>query len=147
MWEGSICCTSSSKGWASTASFIEDGWGQEMRSFRSQSLLVNRLSGERLPESWLAAALNGLHLIGWKRYAVCGLRSWWFRWLLTVSREIEGAGPTVEKWREWLTRTVVERKHRTPSCRDRAEARPDGVHNTPAPENWPIYTHQVSGSS
>lgn len=78
----------------------------------------------------------------------CGLRSWWFRWLCEYRERLKGLGPhTVEKWREWLTRTAVERKHRAQSRRDRVGVRLDGVHNTPVHENWPIYTHQVSRSA
>lgn len=143
--ESSTYCTPSSTVWKLSGHQTgRVGSGNAVFPFATP--LVTRLSVERFPDWWLAAALTDMHLIGWKRYAVCGLRSWWFRWFLTVSREIEGAGPSVEKWREWLTRTAVERKHRTQSRRDRAGVRLDGVHNTPAPENWPIYTHQVSRS-
>lgn len=32
----------------------------------------------------LAVAPENLHLIGWKRYTVCGLRIWRFRWFLSL---------------------------------------------------------------
>lgn len=125
------------------------GWGQEIRSSPTQprSPLATRPLVEHFLVRWLAAVLNGLRVIGRSRYAVCGLRSWWFRWFLATSREIEGAGPTAEKWRVWSPRTGAEWKHGPRSSRDRAGARSDGAHNTPVPENLLICTRQVSGFS
>lgn len=117
-----------------------------MRSFLSQPPLATRRSVWHLSELWLATALTDSLLIGWNRYVDCGLRRRWSRWFLTASRET-GAGPAVEKWREWSTRTDVERKHRAQNLRDRAGVQLDGVRNTPVPENLPLCTRQVSQST
>lgn len=124
----------------------QDGWGREMRSFPgNRHWLLAQLCNASSIGHWLLRSPARIWLVE-RRYAVCRLRSWWFRWFLAESREIEGAGPTVEKWREWVRKTAVERNHRTQSRRDRAGAHLDGVHNTPEPGSWPVYTHQVSRS-